>query len=66
MLKENGYLESIMRKIFKRVTNNHRLPRSLQQTQARDIQVGETKVSINLPYVERNSEKLSGYSDLTK
>ena len=63
MLKENGYLESIIRKIFKRVTNNHR---SLQQTQARDIQVGETKMSINLPYVERNSEKLGGYSDLTK
>ena len=28
VLKENGYQESIISKIFKRITNNHRLPQS--------------------------------------
>ena len=33
VLKENGYQESIISKIFMRVTNNHKLPHSQQQTQ---------------------------------
>ena len=34
VLKENGYQESIISKIFKRITNNHSLPQLQQQTQA--------------------------------
>ena len=37
MLKENGYQESLISKIFKRITTNHRLPQSQQLTQATDI-----------------------------
>ena len=58
VLKENGYQESIISKIFKRITNNHSLPQLQQQTQAADIQGEEIKMSINLPYVEGTSEKL--------
>ena len=58
VLKENGYQESIISKIFKRITNNHSLPQSNQQTQATDIQEEEIRMSINLPYVEGTSEKL--------
>ena len=36
--KENGYQESIISKIFKRITNNHTLPQLQQLTQATDIQ----------------------------
>ena len=57
MLKENGYQESIMSKTFKRITNNHSLLQSQQQTQATDIQKEEIRMSINLPYVEGTSEK---------
>ena len=49
VLKENGYQESIISKIFKRITNNHSLPQLQQQTQAADIQEEEIKISINLP-----------------
>ena len=58
MLKENGYRESIISKIFKRITNNHSLPQSQQLTQATDIQKEEIRMSINLPYVEGTGEKL--------
>ena len=58
VLKENGYQESIISKIFKRITNNHSLPLLQQQTQAADIQEEEIKMSIYLPYVEDTSEKL--------
>ena len=58
VLKENGYQESIISKIFKRITNNHRLPQSQQLTQATDIHNEEIRMSINLPYVEGISEKL--------
>ena len=58
MLKENGHQESIISKIFKRITNNHSLPQSQQLTQATDIQEEEIRISINLPYVEGTSEKL--------
>ena len=55
LLKENGYQESIISKIFKRITNNHSLPQSNQLMQATDIQEEEIRMSINLPYVEGNS-----------
>ena len=41
VLKKNGYEESIISKIFKRITNNQSLPQSQQQTQAADIQEEE-------------------------
>ena len=40
-LKEYGYQESTISKIFKRITNNHSLSQSQQQTQATDIQEEE-------------------------
>ena len=61
VLKENGYQESIISKVFKRITNNHSLPQLQQQMQAAGIQEEEIKIiniSINLPYVEGTSEKL--------
>ena len=58
VLKENGYQESIISKIFRRITNNHSLPQSQQLKQGTDIQEEEIKMSINLPYVEGTSEKL--------
>ena len=58
MLKQNGYQVTIINKIFKRITNNHSLPQSQQQTQTTDIQEEEIRMSINLPYVEDTSEKL--------
>ena len=58
VLKENGYQESIISKVFKRITNNHCLPQSQQLTQVTDIQEEEIRMSINLPYVERTSESL--------
>ena len=58
MLKENGYQESIISKIFKRITNSHSLPQLQQQTQAADIQKEELRMSINLLYIEGTSEKL--------
>ena len=58
VLKENGYQESIINKIFRRITNNHSLPQSQQLTQATDIQEEEIRISINLLYVEGTSEKL--------
>ena len=47
MLKENGYQESIISKIFKRVTKNHTLSQSLQQTQTTDIQAEKIRKNIN-------------------
>ena len=58
LLKENGYQESIISKIFTRITNNHSLPHLQQQTQAAVIQEEEIRMKINLPYVEGTSEKL--------
>ena len=57
-LKENGYRQSIINKIFRRITNNDSLPQSQQLTQATHIQEEEIKTSINLAYVESTSEKL--------
>ena len=58
VLKKNGYRDSIIDKIFRRITNNHSLPQSQQLTQATDIQEEEIRISINLPYIEGTSEKL--------
>ena len=58
VLKENGYRESIINKIFRRITNNYRLPQSQQLTQATDIQEEEMRISIKLTYVQGTSEKL--------
>ena len=58
MLKENGYQESIISKIFKRVTNNQGLSQSQLQKQATDIQEEEIRMSIHLACVEGTSEKL--------
>ena len=58
MLKENGYRESIINKIFRRITTNHSLPKSQQLTQGTDIQEEEIRISTNLPSVESISEKL--------
>ena len=60
VLKENGYQESIISKIFKRITNNHSLPQLQQLTQTTDIKEEEIRMSINLnlPYIEGTSEKL--------
>ena len=43
MLKENGYQESIISTVFKRITNNHSFPQSQQQ--AVEIQVGKMRMS---------------------
>ena len=56
--KENGYQGSIISKIFERITNNHSLPQSQQQTQAIYIQNNEIKMSINLFFVEGTSEQV--------
>ena len=58
MLKENGYQESIISKVFKRINNNRNLPQSEQQTQTTDNQEEKIRVSINFLYVEGTSEKL--------
>ena len=58
MLKENEYQESIINRIFKRITNNHSLPQSNQQRQATDIQEDEIRMSINLLYVKGAGERL--------
>ena len=57
VLKENGYQESILGKIFRRIANNHILLQSQEQTQATDIQEEEIRMPINLLYDERTSEK---------
>ena len=58
MLKKNECQESIISKIFRRITNNHSFPQSQQLTQATDIQEEEIRMSINLPCVEGTIKKL--------
>ena len=48
MLNENGYQEGIIRKIFKRITNNRNFSQSQQKMQATNIQEEEIRMSINL------------------
>ena len=57
MLKENGYKESIISKIFKIITSNYSLSQSQQQNQA-GIQEEEIRMSLNLPYIEGTCVKL--------
>ena len=58
VLKENGYQESIISKVFKRINNNRNLPQSERQTQTTDNQEEKIRMSINFLYVEGTSEKL--------
>ena len=58
MIKENGYQENIVSKIFKEVTNNHSLSKSQQQTQATDTEEEGIRTDIKLPYVQGTREKL--------
>ena len=58
VLKENRYQESIIRKIFKRITNNHSFSSAIQQPQATNILEQEIRMSINLLFVEGTIEKL--------
>ena len=58
MLKENGYQENIISKIFKRFTKSKSLPQSQQQTEATNIQAEEIRMSINLPWVKDTIKKL--------
>ena len=58
MLKENGCQETFIGKVFKRITNNHSLSQSQQQTKATDIQEKETRMSKNLPNGDNTIEKL--------
>ena len=62
VLKKNRYQESIISKIFKRITKNNSLPQSHQLMQATDIQEEEIKMSINL----RMLKNYGAYSDLIK
>ena len=48
VLKENQYQESIISKIFQRITNNHSLPMSQQQMQATDIQEDEIRMNYSI------------------
>ena len=57
MLKEYGYQESIVSKIFKRITDNKCKS---------DTQEEEINMNINLPYVEGTSDKLPRNLDLRK
>ena len=58
VLKENEYQESIISRLFKRISKKHSLFRSQQQTQAIDIEEEDFRMSVNLPCVEGTSEKL--------
>ena len=58
VLKDNGYQESIISKIFKRITNNLSLSHPQQQTQAEDIQEEDIRMNLKSLYVEGASEQL--------
>ena len=58
MLKESGYQENIISKIFQVINFNHTLSLSEKQPEATDIQEEEMKMNINLPCVERINEKV--------
>ena len=66
MLKKNRYQESIVCKIFKRITNNHNLSQSQQQAEATDIQEEEIRISMNLRYVKGTGDNYGVHSDLPK
>ena len=66
MSKENGYQESIISKIFKRIPNNHSFSQPQQHKQATDLQEVEIRISINVPYVKVTNKNNDVYSKLTK
>ena len=62
---DSGYHQSNASKIFQRITNNHNLSQSQQQTQATDIKK-DIEMNINLLFDESTIENYSVFSDLTK
>ena len=62
VLQENEYQESIISKIFKRITNNHSLSNSQQQTQSTDMQEEEI-IMLKLKVLVKN---YNVYSSLKK
>ena len=66
MFNENGYQESIISKIFRRITNNHSLPQSQQLTQATGIQEEEIIMSINFCTLKVPVKNYGVYSVLIK
>ena len=60
MLKENGYQESIISKIFKRILTITACLSHSNKLKT-DIIEEETRMNIHLPYVEGTSEKLWAY-----
>ena len=66
LLKENGYQESNISKIFKRITNNHSFPQSQQQTQATDIQQEEIRIVSIYHTLNVLAKNCGVYPNLTK
>ena len=66
LLKENRYQESILSKIFRRITNNHSFSQSQQLTQATDIQEEEIIMSINFCALKVPVKNCGVYSVLIK
>ena len=54
MLKESGYQQRIINKIFNKITSNHSLSQSQQHTQSTNIQKEEMKITL----VEVTSQNL--------
>ena len=65
-LKENGFQESIISKIFKRIIYNYCLPQSQQLTQVTDIQEEEIRISIIYRTLKVLVKNYGVYSDLIK
>ena len=65
MLKEYGYQESIINKIFKRITKNHTLSQSLQQTQTADIQSEKIRKNINCDVYSDSQIRSTFYAEST-
>ena len=65
VLMDSGYHQSNASKIFQRITNNHNLSQSQQQTQATDIKK-DIEMNRNLLFDESTIENYSVFSDLTK
>ena len=50
--------KALLVKSLREFTNNHSLPQSQKLMQVTNIQEEGIRMSINLPYIEGNSEKL--------
>ena len=66
VLKENWYRESIISKIFKRITSNYSLSQSQQKKQATDIQEEEIRMRTIYRTLKLLVKKYGIYSDLKK